>query len=93
MKLQISSLVIGLTMLSLGATAQTTQADSLEKAKKFREENAAKADVYIVNKSLGKNLTEGTDSVQVKTAEVSKKSSRKTRKVSCSSKTSQKKNS
>ena len=93
MKFQIPSLFIGLILFSAGACAQTNGSDSIQKINKANAaEQAAKADVYIVKKSLGKNISEEPDSVVVKnTGTLKKNSTRKTRKVSCSSKNYQKK--
>ena len=94
MKFHIPSLFIGLSLFSVGSFAQKNAADSIQiKNKAKSAEQAAKADVYIVKKSLGNNISEGTDTVLVKNTETLKKhSTRKTRKVSCSSKNYQKKN-
>ena len=93
MKFHIPTVFIALSLFSAGAFAQTNVADSIQKANKAKAaEQAAKADVYIVKKNLGKNISEGTDTVVVKDTETLKKNTtRKTRKVSCSSKNYQKK--
>ena len=88
MKFHIPSIFVGLSLFSVGAFAQTNAADSLQQLNKAKAaDNAAKADVYIVKKSQGKNISEGMDTVGMKSTETVKKSSTgKTRKVSCSNK-------
>ena len=93
MKFHIPSLIIGLSLISASTFAQANNADSIKQLNKVKAaEQAAKADVYIVKKSLGNSISEDTDSVAVEQSPAVKKSStRKTRKVSCSSKNYRKK--
>lgn len=88
MKFHLSSLLLGFSFMSVSAFGQAKDTNSLKQVDKaWTAEQAAKADVYIVKKSLGNTISEPADSVTVKPSGAVKKSStRKTRKVSCSSK-------
>ncbi len=93
MKHHIPTLVMSLVLFSAGSFAQSNNTDSLKQVKKAKAaEQGAKADVYIVKKSLGNSISEPADSPTVKaTTTVKKNSTRKTRKVSCSSKNNKQK--
>ncbi len=84
MKYQLPTLIVALSFLSLTSQAQTLPTDSTKKtAKEKAAEQQGKADVYHINKTQGKKLTDGEDSVVATTEKTHKVYKKKTRKTSC----------